>query len=191
LILGGAYLCGSLPTGVLVGRLAGVDVRAKGSGNVGATNVARTAGRWAGLVTLMIDIAKGALPVWVARATGASAVLSALAGLAAVVGHLLPVFSRFRGGKGVATAAGVFALLAPAALGLCVATFVLVVRRSGIVSLASIVAMAILPLAVLLIGHPPPTVFVSIAIALCVVAAHRDNLRRLHAGTEPRFASKQ
>jgi glycerol-3-phosphate acyltransferase PlsY len=176
---------------VIVGRLAGIDVRAAGSGNVGATNVARTVGRHAGLATLLIDIAKGALPVWIARGLGESVAVSALAGLAAVLGHLLPVFSRFRGGKGVATAAGVFAVLAPVALGFGLVTFALVVGRSRIVSLASLAAMAILPLPVLLLGYPRPILLVSITVAICVGGAHRDNLRRLHAGTEPRFHSRR
>jgi glycerol-3-phosphate acyltransferase PlsY len=174
---------------VLVGRLVGVNVRAAGSGNVGATNVARTAGRYAGLATLLIDIAKGALPVWLARTLGESAVVSALAGLAAVLGHLLPVFSRFRGGKGVATAAGVFAVLAPVALGLSCITFAVVFSRSRIVSLASLAAIALLPLAVLMLGYPGTVLLIAVTVAMCVSIAHRDNLGRLRAGTEPRFQS--
>lgn len=190
MLLGG-YLCGSLPTGVIVGRLAGVDVRATGSGNVGATNVARTAGRYAGLVTLLVDIAKGALPVWAARWTGESATIVALAGLAAFLGHLLPIFSRFRGGKGVATAAGAYIVLAPAALVVSLVAFALVVGSTRIVSLASLVAVTALPLTVALLGRRDPVLIVALVIALCVWIAHRDNVRRLIAGTEPRFQSRR
>jgi glycerol-3-phosphate acyltransferase PlsY len=185
------YLCGSLPTGVLVGRLAGVDVRATGSGNIGATNVARTAGRYAGLVTLFVDVAKGALPVWLARTTGASASVVALVGLAAFLGHLFPIFSRFRGGKGVATAAGVFIVLAPAALIVSLVAFVLVVATTRIVSLASLAAVTVMPLTVVLLGTRDGVLVTATMIAGAVWIAHRDNVGRLIAGTEPRFQSKR
>lgn len=182
------YACGSIPTGVMVGRYAGVDVRAVGSGNVGATNVARSAGRGAGIITLVVDVAKGALPVWVARWLGESPAVVALVGLAAVAGHLFPIFSRFRGGKGVATAAGVFLVLTPLALTLSCAAFALTIGAARIVSLASIVAVGILPIAAALIGYPTAVLTVAAVVAVAVWIAHRDNIRRLVNGTEPRFS---
>lgn len=181
------YLCGCIPTGVLVGRYAGVDVRAAGSGNVGATNVARTAGRAAGIITLVVDVAKGALPVSIARGLGEPPVTVALVGLAAVAGHLFPIFSRFRGGKGVATAAGVFLVLTPLALAVSFAAFALTIGAARIVSLASLVAVGILPVATALIGYPTSVLAVAVVIAVAVWIAHRDNIRRLLAGAEPSF----
>src|SRR5258706_8084866 len=117
LVLVASYLAGSIPTGVLLGRLRGIDPRAHGSGNIGATNVARTLGKGLGVLTLVIDCAKGAGPVLVTRALDLPAEWVAAAGGAAVLGHVFPVWLRFKGGKGVATALGVFLSLAPAAGG--------------------------------------------------------------------------
>lgn len=174
-----------------MGRLSGVDVRGAGSGNIGATNVARTAGRYAGLVTLFVDMAKGAFPVWAAGSIGESATVVALVGLAAFCGHLLPIFSRFRGGKGVATAAGVFVVLTPAAFVVSLVAFALVVGATRIVSLASLVAVTAVPLTIALLGRRDPVLLVAATIAVSVWIAHRDNVRRLISGTEPRFQSKR
>lgn len=173
-----------------MGRLVGVDVRADGSGNVGATNVARTAGRSAGLVTLVIDIAKGAIPVWCAHAVGASSMVVALAGLAAFCGHLWSVFSGFRGGKGVATAAGVFLVLAPASLLISALAFAAVYAIARIVSLASLTAVTLLPAVIAFRGSGGSVLWLSLAIALIVWVAHRENVGRLLAGTEGRFHPK-
>ena len=166
-------------------------MRAAGSGNIGATNVARTAGRYAGIVTLLVDVAKGALPVCAARWLGEPSVTVALAGLAAFVGHLFPIFARFRGGKGVATAAGVFAVLAPIALAISLVAFVVAIGATRIVSLASLVAVSLLPFASALLGRPTSVVAVAAVVAVAVWIAHRDNVGRLLAGTEPRFQSKR
>jgi acyl phosphate:glycerol-3-phosphate acyltransferase len=176
---------------VLVGRFVGVDVRAAGSGNIGATNVARTAGRSAGIITLLVDLAKGALPVLGARWLGESSAVVACAGLAAFAGHLFPVFARFRGGKGVATAAGVFAALAPAAVAVSVIGFALAIGATRIVSLASLIAVTLLPMTAAFLGEPSVVLAVATVIAVAVWIAHRDNVRRLLAGTEPRFQSKR
>jgi glycerol-3-phosphate acyltransferase PlsY len=180
-----------VPTGVIVGRLAGIDVRAAGSGNIGATNVARTAGRSAGLITLLVDVAKGALPVWLARSIGEMPNTVALVGCAAFIGHLLPIFSRFRGGKGVATAAGIFILLAPVALILSLLGFAIVVAATRIVSLASLVAVTMMPVIVALQGRRDAVLITAMVITVAVWIAHRDNVRRLLAGTESRFQSKR
>src|SRR5258706_115440 len=117
LILLGAYVCGSIPSGLWLARVAGIDVRASGSGNIGATNVSRTAGLRLGLLTLVLDMLKGAVPVLVARSISPDGWLPALTALAAFYGHIFSMFVRFHGGKGVATAAGVFLVLAPKVLG--------------------------------------------------------------------------
>src|SRR5262245_57541850 len=141
LVLGAAYLLGSIPFAWLAVRaLGGGDIRHRGSGNVGATNVMRTMGLKAGLPVLMFDIGKGVAAVLIARAAGLDAGAIAATGLMAVVGHIFPVWLHGQGGKGVATAAGVFALLAPLALGVAVLVFALVAVTTGYVSLGSILA---------------------------------------------------
>jgi glycerol-3-phosphate acyltransferase PlsY len=183
LLLG--YGCGAIPTGVLLTRRVGVDVRTTGSGNIGATNVARTAGMRLGVATLAGDVLKGMLPVIVARLATSDAGLWAAVGLAAVVGHVFPVTLRFAGGKGVATALGVVLALCPAAAGVAVAVFAAVVAAWRWVSVASMVAALAAPVAMALAGCPPPVVGAGLAMAALVVLRHRENLSRLIAGTEP------
>jgi glycerol-3-phosphate acyltransferase PlsY len=167
--------------------MAGVDVRSVGSGNIGATNVARTLGARLGLITLLADAAKGSLPLLILHAAGVSRSALALAGGFAFIGHLFPVFARFRGGKGVATAAGVFLVLCPYALCTALAVFAIVVMTRRIVSLASLSAGSSIPVFVALFEGATPTLWLSLFIAASLVATHRDNLRRLANGTEPRF----
>ena len=191
MILIAAYLCGSIPTGLWLGRLIGVDVRAAGSGNIGATNVARTIGARLGVLTLIVDVAKGALPMVLARAVGASAVGLALVGICTVAGHIFSIFARFRGGKGVATSAGVFLVLAPFALAGAVAVFAVAMALSRRVSVASLCASGALPVFLAAAGDWGPRLWAGAAIALALVLTHRDNLRRLAAGTEPRFIPRR
>src|SRR6185312_12331662 len=139
------YLAGSVPFAFLIARRAGIDVRIAGSGNVGAANVLRTTGAQRGAAVLVLDMAKGAAAVLVAYASAATAAVMAAAGIAAVVGHIYPVWLRFRGGKGVAVAAGVFAILAPSATALATAVFVCTVLTTRIVSLGSVAATVSLP----------------------------------------------
>jgi glycerol-3-phosphate acyltransferase PlsY len=190
-----AYLLGSIPFGLLLAKLlGGKDVRKSGSGNIGATNVARVAGPAAGIVTLLLDAAKGALAVWVAgRYSEQSAAAIMLAGIAALVGHCFPVWLKWKGGKGVATALGVFLMLSPlAALG-GVLFFLAVVLLWRYVSLGSVSAAAAMPLLVYFLwapGHAPPPVVISgtlLASAL-VIVKHDANLQRLVDGTEPKFS---
>lgn len=193
-----AYLSGSIPTAYLAGRLLkGVDLRTVGSGNLGATNVYRNLGIAPAIAVLAIDAAKGYLPVlWlpsrIAGVWGFEARELALwgiaCGIAALLGHLKPIFLLWRGGgKGVATAAGVFGALAPAALGLALIAFVIVAAGSGFISLASIAAALVLPLAVLVTdAGNGPLLWLSAGVALAVVVLHRKNIERLRAGTEPR-----
>jgi len=181
------YACGSVPWGLLFARRVGVDVRRTGSGNIGATNVARSAGLGLGIATLAADALKGALPVLIARGFAAGPAVEACAGVAAFVGHVFPVTLRFAGGKGVATALGVLVVLAPGAVAWAAATFLVVFLPFRYVSLASVVAAATAPVAVALLGYPRPTVVASLAMSAVIVVRHRANLARLRAGTEPRF----
>lgn len=199
LAVGLAYLSGSIPFAYLAGRvLKGVDLRTVGSGNLGATNVFRNLGPEAGAVVLLLDGLKGFVPVALlpGRLDGAftggghTLLWWGLAfGIAAIAGHAKPVFLLWKGGgKGVATAAGVFAALAPAALGIALVAFMAVVWRSRIVSLASISAALVLPLAVAFtLGAASPVFAVACGIGLFVVWSHRSNIQRLRAGTEPRL----
>jgi len=188
-----AYVCGSIPFGLLLGKLFGAkDVRKTGSGNIGATNVARSAGLSAGILTLVLDAAKGAVPVWLVRHYFPDhAAFQILAGLGALAGHCFPVWLKFRGGKGVATAAGVFLVLClPAAL-LALLVFALVVGFWRYVSLA-----AAMPLLVYFLWAPhfapPISVTVgSLAAAMLIVYKHDANLQRLVEGTEPKFSLRK
>ena len=192
------YLLGSVPFGLLLGKLfGGKDVRTVGSGNIGATNVARAAGAAAGILTLLLDTAKGTLPVWLAaRFAGESAAWMMIAGLAAIAGHCFPVWLGFRGGKGVATAAGVFFVLCPLAMSAAIVLFILVVVFWGYVSLGSIAAAAAMPLLVYLFWaprHAPPlsVSFGTLLAALLIIWKHEGNIRRLLAGEEPHFALRR
>ena len=193
-----AYLLGSIPFGLLVARLfGGRDVREHGSGNIGATNVSRVAGPLAGILTLVLDAAKGVAAVGLARYfTGHSALWMMLAGLAALIGHCFPLWLGLRGGKGVATALGVFAMLCPLAALAAFVLFLLVFAFWRYVSLASITAAAAMPLLIYFLWaptHAPPLViaFGTLLAAALVVYKHKTNLQRLMNGTEPKFLSRK
>jgi glycerol-3-phosphate acyltransferase PlsY len=192
LLLGASYLAGSIPLGLLLGRfVAGVDVRETGSGNIGATNVARTAGRRLGVLTLVLDAAKGAIPVGVtAWALGepADAGWPAAAGLFAFLGHVFPVWLRFRGGKGVATALGAFLALTPwLTLGAAL-VFGVTFAASKVVSVSSLVATAVLAGgAALLHGKDGPVTQVALVVLLVIVVRHQSNIRRMLRGEESRL----
>ncbi|HEX6896311.1 MAG TPA: glycerol-3-phosphate 1-O-acyltransferase PlsY, partial [Bryobacteraceae bacterium] len=158
-----AYLIGGIPFGYLLVRLkTGEDVRSKGSGNIGATNVLRTTGRAAAIGTLVLDIGKGVLAVWLAgRLTQGSAAAMSLAALAVMAGHAYPIFLKFRGGKAVASFIGAFLVLTPVPLLAALVLFVIVVAATRHISLGSITAAGSLPLAVYLIQHPPATVLLA------------------------------
>lgn len=182
-----AYLLGSVPAGFLLGYFSGVDVRRAGSGNVGATNVARVVGRTQGLITLLIDVLKGFLPVALALWLGAGEAVTSMAGLAAFLGHLYPLFLRFQGGKGVATALGVFLALAPWATAAMVGVFVVVAALGRMVSLASIAAAASAPIFLWVFFYSPYVFGLGSLLAAIIIVRHHENLRRLLAGVEPRF----
>ena len=190
-----AYLLGSIPFGLLLAKLFGnADVRKTGSGNIGAANVARVAGPLAGILTLVLDTAKGAAAVSLAaRFTRESAAWMMLAALAALVGHCFSVWLKFKGGKGVATALGEFLALCPPAALAALLLFALVATWWRYVSLGSISAAAAMPLLMYLFWaphHAPPLIiaFGSLAATLLVVYQHRANIQRLVRGEEPRFS---
>jgi glycerol-3-phosphate acyltransferase PlsY len=185
-----AYLLGAIPFGyLLVKWTTGADVRAAGSGNIGATNVLRTSGRAAGVITLLLDIAKGYLAVWIAgRLTAGDPIWMSAAALAAMAGHAYPVFLRFQGGKAVASFIGAFLCLTPLAMVCVLLVFAGVVARSRQISLGSISAAATFPLAVWIVQRPPLPVFLAAVLAAAfIIYRHTANIRRLHSGTEHRF----
>lgn len=183
-----AYVVGSIPTGLLLSKaVGGIDIRTTGSGNIGATNVYRTMGRTVGILTLIGDSLKGALPVVAAKAFGYPDIVIALAGVAAFLGHIFPVFLKFRGGKGVATALGVFLAVSPGAVLCSLLVFCIVLFAWRFVSLASLVAAAAMPLFTALIDRKLVAVAMSVVIAAIVIIKHSDNIKRLKNGTENRF----
>jgi acyl phosphate:glycerol-3-phosphate acyltransferase len=185
-----AYLIGGIPFGYILVRLkTGKDVRAMGSGNIGATNVLRTAGRGAGSVVLLLDILKGWLAVFLAAwLTGGDILWTSMAALAVIVGHAYPVFLRFQGGKAVASFVGAFLYLAPLALLSVLALFVLVVWRTRYISLGSILAAGTFPLGVWLVYHPDwPLLLASVLAGVLIIARHWSNIERLRAGNENVF----
>jgi acyl phosphate:glycerol-3-phosphate acyltransferase len=198
-LVAGAYLLGSVSFSVLIVRLLqGLDVRTVGSGNAGATNVLRAAGRKAGVIVLALDAAKGVTAVAVPRALDAPPSVVGGAAVAVVIGHVFPVFFGFRGGKGVATSAGALGALAPAAMALGLVVFMAVVLWKHYVSLGSIVTAALIPLLVALslrLGWIKSggswLLLPSTAIALIIIARHGRNLRRLRQGTEPRLGERR
>jgi glycerol-3-phosphate acyltransferase PlsY len=184
-----AYLLGAIPFGYLLMKAkTGEDVRSKGSGNIGATNVMRVGGRAAGITTLLLDIAKGYLAVWIAqRLTGDTLVMSAAA-VTVMAGHAFPIFLRFKGGKAVASFVGAFLCLTPWALAVETIVFVVVVAWTRHISVASIVGAATFPLAVLLVEHAPLSALAaSILAGAFIIYRHRSNIERLRAGTENVF----
>jgi acyl phosphate:glycerol-3-phosphate acyltransferase len=182
-----AYLIGSIPFALLLARRFGAaDLRRVGSGNLGAANVMRASGVTAGLLVAVLDMTKGAASVWLAR-DSSSVALPAAAGVAAIVGHIYPLWLRFRGGKGVATACGVFAVLTPLAVPPTLAVFVAVVWLTKYVSLGSVVASIVLAPLAYALGSPWPVVLAATGAAILIVFRHRSNVLRLRTGTERRF----
>jgi len=183
-----AYLLGSFSFGLFVARWHGqTDLRGSGSGNIGATNVARTVGRIPALLTLLGDSAKGCAAVLVAQWVGDSLAATALAALAAILGHMFPVYYRFRGGKGVATSLGAMTPLLPWATLGGIVVWIIVALALRYVSVASVVAALVVPLLAFLRGDPSQLVLAAGAAALLIMAAHRANLQRLVRGTESRL----
>jgi len=189
-----AYLFGSIPFGYLIVHWQqGIDVRTTGSGSIGATNVMRNLGVMGFAATFLLDFGKGIAAVLLAsRLTAANPVWIAAAAVGAILGHCFPVWLKFRGGKGVATAVGVFLALAPLEVGISLAIFAVVVAISRTISLGSIVSVGAFPLLLYFLHHPPfPVVVGAVASAAIIIIQHRSNIRRLLAGTENKLGRKQ
>jgi glycerol-3-phosphate acyltransferase PlsY len=183
-----AYLIGSIPVGYLiVRRKMGADIRQTGSGGTGATNVSRRAGKAAGILTLLLDAAKGSAAVLIAKAVAGDDWVIAAAAIAALVGHIFPVWLGFRGGKGVATGVGIFLVLAPVALLCAGVVFVAIVALTRYVSLGSIVAAILIPVFVWLLSDLRPLLIAATVGAALIVFAHRGNIQRLASHTESRI----
>ena len=199
-----AYLLGSIPTGYLVGRSRGLDIRTVGSGNIGATNVFRILGKPAGIFVLLVDALKGFLACQFAGAlawkflmpgpdapTATLEFLKITGGVCAILGHNYTCWLKFKGGKGIATSAGVTLALLPAALGISLGVWILLFAGSRYVSVASIGAAFVLPFAAWLMGYSPRMIFVAAAIGALAIYKHRINIQRLRNGTENRFGKKK
>ncbi len=195
-----AYLIGAIPSGLLIGKFYHVDIRRMGSGNIGATNVTRSIGKGAGRFCFFCDFLKGALPVLLVNLLTHDAVAAILAGLLTILGHMFPVYLKFRGGKGISTAAGVGLALAPLPLLIAAAVWAVVFFSSRYVSLASISASIALPAGVILLGLcriggsvacSPLTMGFFVLIGVLAVWKHASNIKRLLNGTENRFERKK
>ncbi len=185
-----AYLLGGIPFGYLLVRwTTGKDVRAEGSGNIGATNVLRTTGRGAGVATLLLDIAKGVAAVWIAdKLTNSDALWMSASALAVMAGHAFPVFLKFKGGKAVASFTGAFLYLTPLPLLAVAIVFFITVAASGFISAGSILGAATFPFGVWIILHPSASVLIASFVAgTFIVYRHKSNLQRLREGTENVF----
>jgi len=185
-----AYLLGSIPFALILARRWGSDLRAVGSGNLGATNVMRASGVRAGVLVAILDMTKGAASVWLAARISDGAPLPAAAGFAAIIGHIYPVWLRFRGGKGVATACGVFSILTPLAVPPAIAIFAAAVWLTKYISLGSVLASMALPPIAYALGSPAPAVIAAAAASAFIVFRHRSNLVRLVTGTERRMGTR-
>ncbi len=182
------YLVGAIPFGLVIGKMVGIDVRKEGSCNIGATNVNRVLGKKLGLLTLVCDCSKGLLPMWLTwyflSDTANRELVIALTGVMAVIGHMFPVYLRFCGGKGVATGLGVFLFLSPWAIGISLAVFLASVKLSGFVSVGSLLASALVPLWLYLLGASKVAIVAASVIALLIWAKHHENIKRLMHGQE-------
>ena len=182
------YLVGAIPFGLLIGKMGGVDVRQAGSRNIGATNVSRLLGKKLGIFTLICDCLKGFLPMLCASLimgeSDQAALLVPLTGVMAVVGHMFPVYLRFRGGKGVATGLGVFLFLSPVAILISLAVFVASVALSGFVSVGSLLASAAMPVWLLCLGGTHAEIVAAFLVALLIWIKHHQNIGRLIRGEE-------
>lgn len=202
-LLAGSYLLGSIPFGYLAGRLAGIDIRQAGSGNVGATNVVRVLGKKYGYPVFALDVLKGFGPVKISMlmAPGlpqhwnSPEIFGIVAAISSVLGHLYPPWLKFKGGKGVATSAGALLALTPIATLIGVAVWIVVFWLTGYVSLASMTAAILLPIVILVLRSQDqnkgrPLVYSAVCVAGIVIWRHRSNLSRLIRGTETRFIRK-
>lgn len=194
-LIAASYLVGAVPFGLLIGKIAGVDVRSAGSKNIGATNVNRLLGKKFGIITLICDCLKGYVPMLVASwAVGNSAgesVVVLCCGVSAVVGHMFPVYLGFKGGKGVATGLGVFLFLSPVAILISLVVFVATVAMSGFVSAGSLLASGLIPLWLFFLGATPATIITAAIVAGLIWFKHHENITRLLKGQEKSWKTKK
>jgi glycerol-3-phosphate acyltransferase PlsY len=190
LIIVFTFMLGSIPFGVLFSKPKGIDLRQVGSGNIGATNVLRAAGKKAALLTLLGDILKGTAAVALARTVGAGTLVEGLAGLAAVAGHDFSPLMRFRGGKGVATSLGVVLIYAPIAGILTVIIWLVTAFTMRYSSMGALVSFSLMPVWVFLLGYPPKMLYIAVIISVLLVAKHSGNIKRLIKGTESKIGDK-
>ncbi|MGH7905788.1 MAG: glycerol-3-phosphate 1-O-acyltransferase PlsY, partial [Candidatus Binataceae bacterium] len=191
ILIVGAYLVGSIPVGVLIGRMKGFDPRAVGSGNIGMTNVGRAGGKEAAALTFSGDLLKGAIPVLAARTLSADPRIIAIVGFAAFIGSIASIFLGFQGGRGVSASLGVWLALAPATIGIALGVFVVIFAITRTVSMASICASIALPPAAAAMGLPRPYILLAIVMAALVVLRHRENISRLIRGEEQSYKAAQ
>jgi len=185
----GGYFSGSIPTGVILAKLFGTkDIRQEGSGNIGATNVYRVLGKGLSTLTLVGDVLKGVIPVILACTLVGDEIWIAMVAFVTFLGHLFPVFLRFRGGKGVATALGVFMVIAPLVVPFSIIIFVLVVMKWRYVSLGSLTASALMPIFLCVLGYPIAYVNLSLAMGCLIFYRHRGNIKRLREGSEKKIS---
>lgn len=188
-----SFLFGSIPWGYLIGRAKGVDLTKLGSGNIGATNVMRVIGKKEALLTLLLDILKGFIPVFILRVTpyGQNLILVTLAGILAVVGHCFTPFLKFRGGKGVATSVGVLLAIMPLAGLITVILWSVAVKISRISSFGAIISFSLLPLTVYLLNYPKEFLIFSCLLTFIIYSRHISNIKRLLSRTEPKIGEKK
>ncbi len=188
-----SFLIGSIPTGLLVARSKGVDLRKVGSGNIGATNVLRAMGKEAALITLIGDILKGAVPVALARYVGFEEhhiLYEGICGLAAIVGHDFSPFLRFRGGKGVATSLGVLFVFSPLVGLFTITIWLMTAKRTRYSSLSALVSFGVLPISVYMLDHSKDKMVIALAITILLFVRHISNIKRLIQGTETKIGDK-
>jgi glycerol-3-phosphate acyltransferase PlsY len=192
LLIVGGYLAGSVPTGVILAKLFTTkDIRQEGSGNIGATNVYRVLGARLGVLTLVGDVLKGAIPVFLARTLLGDDLWIAAVALSTFLGHLYPLFLKFRGGKGVATALGIFMVIAPLVVACAAGVFVLVAVIWRYVSLASLAASALMPLFLGIAGYSSVYVGLGLIVGCLIFYRHGDNIKRLREGVEKKISKKK
>lgn len=189
------YLVGAIPFGLVISKMVGVDVRTQGSRNIGATNVNRVLGKKLGFITLICDCLKGLLPMYFAAVllpeSETKEMVVALTGVMAVLGHMFPVYLRFRGGKGVATGMGVFLYLSPLAIAISLVVFVATVALSGFVSAGSLLASGLIPLWLYFLGASKTTIAAAASVALLIWLKHHENINRLIHGKEQSWKKKK
>jgi glycerol-3-phosphate acyltransferase PlsY len=183
-----SYVLGSIPTGIIISRkFASIDPREKGSGNIGATNVYRTAGKISGIITLFADVLKGLTPVLIAKSLIESSILIAVVGFFAFIGHLYPFTLRFKGGKGVATSLGIFIGLTPLSILPAIMVFITLIITFRIVSIGSLMSSILMPIFIWIFRYPEEYIMLSIIMALFIIYRHKENIERLLKGAESKI----